>query len=225
MGSQFHHGYDSRGPPIILDGRVSQVQFETLAFFREPSQVRERLKRWFAYAPALPGLPAASSLGQPERCAGFIKPATHPDVETAKCPESLRPILVLPPLERRVPPLPRALPLRHRYYQLVRQTHLAFLSFDFWSRLRKLCRLLPAPAASGSFPTLSLKIFPVMPGPLSRRLADCSYLVLPLPQRPSPREHGSAYRNIPLKRLHKRGGVFEIAAISLCSSLTICSPP
>ena len=182
------------------------VRFETLAFFREPSQVRERLKRWFAYAPALPGLPAASSLGQPERCAGFIKPATHPDVETAKCPESLRPILVLPPLERRVPPLPRALPLRHRYYQLVRQTHLAFLSFDFWSRLRKLCRLLPAPAASGSFPTLSLKIFLVMPGPLSRRLADCSYLVLPLPQRPSPRKHGSAYRNIRLSDFTSGGG-------------------
>ena len=126
MGSQFHHGYVSRGPPIILDGRVSQVQFETLAVFRGPSQVRERLKRWFAYAPALPGLPTASSLGQPERCAGFIKPATHPDVETAKCPESLRPILVLPPLERRVPPLPRALPLRHRYYQLVRQTPSGF---------------------------------------------------------------------------------------------------
>src|ERR1700739_4530869 len=41
MGSQFHHGYVSRGPPIILDGRVSQVQFETLAFFRGPSQGRE----------------------------------------------------------------------------------------------------------------------------------------------------------------------------------------
>jgi hypothetical protein len=109
-------------------------------------------------------------------------------------------------LERRVPPLPRALPLRHRYYQLVRQTHLAFLCFDFWSRSRKLCRLLPAPAASGFFPTLSLRIFPVMPGPLSRRLADCTYLVLPLPQRPSPLENGSAYRNFPLKRLHSGAG-------------------
>ena len=88
----------------------------------------------------------------------------------------------------------------------MRQTHLAFLCFDFWSRLRKLCRLLPAPAASGFFPTLSLRIFPVMPGPLSRRLADCTYLVLPLPQRPSPLENGSAYRNFPLKRLHSGAG-------------------
>jgi len=58
MGSQFHHGYVSRGPPIILDGRVSQVQFETLAVFRGPSQVREvkalvRIRpcpSWFAHS-------------------------------------------------------------------------------------------------------------------------------------------------------------------------------
>jgi hypothetical protein len=185
---------------------------------------RERLKRWLVCAPALSGLPSASSLGQPERYAGFIKPATHTDEETAKCPESLGPILVLPPLERRVPSLRRALPLRHRYYRLVRQTHPAFLCFDYSSRSRKLCRLLPAPAASGFFPTLSLRILPVMPGPLSRRLADCAYLVLPLPQRPSPLENGSAYRNCPLSDF-TAGRVFEIAAISLCSSLTVCSPP
>ena len=107
---------------------------------------------------------------------------------------------------RRVPPPERILLLRHSYYELMRQTRLALLSFDYSSRLRSPCRLLPAPAASGLFPTLALRIFPMMPGPLSRRLADCSYLVLPLPQRPSPTENGSAYRNIPLKRLHKRGG-------------------
>ncbi len=170
--------------------------------------MRERLKRWFAYAPALPGLPAASSLGQPERCAGFIKLATHPDVEPPSVQSRFAQSWCYLHLETRVPPLPRALPLRHRYYQLVRQTHLAFLCFDFWSRSRKLCRLLPAPAASGFFPTLSLRIFPVMPGPLSRRLADCTYLVLPLPQRPSPLENGSAYRTFPLKLLHS-GAVFR----------------
>jgi len=30
-GSQFHHSHVSRGPPIIPDGRVSQVRFEVLA--------------------------------------------------------------------------------------------------------------------------------------------------------------------------------------------------
>ena len=34
---------------------------------------------------------------------------------------------------------------------------------------RSLCRLCPDPAASGIFPTLSLRILPCVPGPLSRR--------------------------------------------------------
>ena len=107
---------------------------------------------------------------------------------------------------RRDPPPPRTLLPVPCSYGLMRQTLLALPSFDFSPQSESLCRLLPAPAASGSFPTLSLRIFPVMPGPLSRRLADCTYLVLPLPQRPSPLENGSAYRNIPLKRLHSGAG-------------------
>ena len=107
---------------------------------------------------------------------------------------------------RRVPPPERSLLLRRSYYELMRQTHLALLYFDSKSRLRSPCKLLPAPAASGLFPTLSLRIFPVMPGPLSRRLAECTYLFLPLQLRPSPMENGSAYRKIPLKRLHSGGG-------------------
>jgi hypothetical protein len=31
-GSQFHHDYVSLGPPIIPDGRITRVRFETLAF-------------------------------------------------------------------------------------------------------------------------------------------------------------------------------------------------
>ncbi len=34
VGSQFPHDYVSRGPPIMPDGRVSQVRFEALAFRR-----------------------------------------------------------------------------------------------------------------------------------------------------------------------------------------------
>src|SRR5947208_2093317 len=42
VGSQFHHSHVSRGPPIIPDGRISQVRFETLAFlpWRVPSVSR-----------------------------------------------------------------------------------------------------------------------------------------------------------------------------------------
>ena len=32
VGSQFHHGHVSRGPPIIPDSRFSRVRFGTLAF-------------------------------------------------------------------------------------------------------------------------------------------------------------------------------------------------
>jgi len=47
--------------------------------------------------------------------------------------------------------------------------------------------LLPAPAASGIFPTLSLRILPRMSGPLPRRVTtECVYLFLPPCHRPSP---------------------------------------
>ena len=32
VGSQFHQRHVSRGPPIMPDGRISQVRFEALAF-------------------------------------------------------------------------------------------------------------------------------------------------------------------------------------------------
>ena len=49
-----------------------------------------------------------------------------------------------------------------------------------------LCRLLPAPAGSGTFPTLSLRVFPWMLGPVSRRLRKCMCSFLPSAHRPSP---------------------------------------
>ncbi len=51
-----------------------------------------------------------------------------------------------------------------------------------------LCRLLSAPAGRRTFPTLSLRLFPYVLGPLPRRLVWCSYPFLPTRQRPSPRE-------------------------------------
>jgi hypothetical protein len=56
-----------------------------------------------------------------------------------------------------------------------------------------------------------LRIFPMMPGPLSRRFAGCTYLFLPPQHRPTPPENGSAFyfnRDHPLKRLHS-GGTFR----------------
>ena len=66
-------------------------------------------------------------------------------------------------------PPPRTLLPVPGSYGLMRQTLLALPSFGYSPRSESLCRLLPAPAASGFFPTLSLQIFPQMPGPLPRR--------------------------------------------------------
>jgi len=94
-----------------------------------------------------------------------------------------------------------------------------------WPRTRSLCRLLPAPAASGIFPTLSLRIFPRMPGPLARRSREVH---LPVSSSAS-----SAFPNRGVGRLPattREYGLlaeafFEAADISLCSSLRVCSPP
>jgi hypothetical protein len=62
-----------------------------------------------------------------------------------------------------------------------------------WPRTRSLCRLLPVPAASGIFPTLSLRIFPRMPSPLPRRSRE-----VPLPVSSSA---SSAFPNRGMGRL------------------------
>jgi hypothetical protein len=141
----------------------------------------------------------------PGPCCGLVcsglstEPA--PVVGTAKYPEALCLMLALPPSGRRVPPPPRTLLPVPRSYGLMRQSRVALPSFGLYPRSRSLDRLLPGPAATGIFPTLSLRVFPVMPGPLPRRFADCFYLLLHLHHRPSPTMNGSACRFYPLKRL------------------------
>ena len=81
-------------------------------------------------------------------------------------------MLALPSSERRVPSPPRTLLLVLRSYRLIRKSLLALLCFGYSPRLRSLCRLLPAPAASGTFPTLFCESFlrclsPCPGGPLS----------------------------------------------------------
>jgi hypothetical protein len=157
--------------------------------------------------------------------ARFYQAKPAPVVGTTKCPESLCLMLALPPSGRRVPPPPRTLlPVPHSY-GLMRQSRVALLSFGFWPRSRSLRRLLPAPAATGIFPTLSLQICPRMPGPLPRRShrvhLPVSYLgVIGLPKT----LFRSASRWYPRTRFF-RGLVLEVADISLCSGLRVCSPP
>ena len=70
-------------------------------------------------------------------------------------------------------------------------------------RSRSLCRLLPAPAAGGTFPTLSLRILPCVPGPLSRRSRGVHLPVSSSTSSAFPRTLSrSASRVSPSKRFH-----------------------
>ena len=85
-----------------------------------------------------------------------------------------------------MPSPPRALPLRHRSYGLMCHSRWALSCFGIQPRSKSLCRLYAVPAAHGSFPTLSLRIFPWMLDPVPRRYIVCSHLFLPRCHRPSP---------------------------------------
>jgi hypothetical protein len=88
---------------------------------------------------------------------------------TAKCPESLCPMPKLSSLGRRASSPERTLLLRLRSYGLMRQSRLALLYFSL-SLVRGVFAGCYQPAAAiGIFPTLSLRIFPQMPGPMPRR--------------------------------------------------------
>ena len=196
------------------DGRISQVRFEALACRWRAFPFALRFKRWFAYAPAANGLLTASSLALAAVwCARFYQAEPAPVVGTTKCPESLCLMLALPPSGRRVPPPARTLLLGHSLYRLIRQTRVALLSFGSPPRSRSLCRLLPAPAATGSFPTLSLRIFPEMPEPMPRRSAECICLVLPQLHRPSPSFDWVGFPRRSANTIF-HGSAFEAAAIS-----------
>ena len=118
-------------------------------------------RSWFA--PSLVSRPASGA------CAGFIKPATHTDVETAKCPEPLCPTSVLPRLGRCFHLL------RGRYPTVIALTGscvhpLASPVLRFVASFQESVQVANQPLlANGMFPMLSPQIFPQMSGPQPRR--------------------------------------------------------
>jgi hypothetical protein len=87
-----------------------------------------------------------------------------------------------------------------------------------WSA--SLRRLSPVPAGRWPFPTLSLQIFPWMPGPLPRRVVEVHIPVSSLDDVGLPRmPTGSAFPQYPLKRLPKR------ACFRSCSHSLMFRPP
>jgi hypothetical protein len=71
--------------------------------------------------------------------------------------------------ETSCPSPPRALPPGPRSYGLMCHSPWALSSFGIEPRSKSPCRLSSAPAAHGSFPTLSLRICPWMLDPVPRR--------------------------------------------------------
>ena len=182
-----------------------------MAFRPSAFPIKEKFKRWHTCAPSLlgfhTGLVPTSRYG--------ILPALRLDahLEPPSAQSPFARSTVLPPPEWCQCTLGRTLLLRHRSYELMRQTT-PLLTLSAQLYVSGLCRLLPVPAAKWPFPTLSLQVLPEMPRPLPRRFAGCTCLLLPLQHRPSPASHGSAYRMIPLKRL-RSGGLFRGCSHSL----------
>ena len=145
--------------------------------------------------------------------------------KAAKCPEPLCPTRVLPPLGRRDPSPERTLLLRRRSYWLMRRSRWALSSFGFWPRLESPCRLLPVPAAHGSFPTLSPTVCSWMLDPLPRRYTVCSRLFLPRCHRPSPKEKWVGFPQLSrLKRL-RAGGLSRLQIFRYVPASKFARPP
>jgi hypothetical protein len=127
-------------------------------------------------------------------------------------------------LGRRDPSPERTLLLRLRSYRLIRRSRWALSSFGFWPRLESPCRLLPVPAAHGSFPTLSPTVCSWMLDPLPRRYTVLSPVSSTMSSAFPKGKVGRLPAAIPLETT-SCGGTFEVADISLCSGLQVCSPP
>jgi len=200
MGSHFHRGHVSRGPPIIPDGRVSRVRFETLAFPPWVFPSSPRVKRWLTYAPVSVVYPKPRSAS----CVGFIAGSVsglRADDETAKCPESLCPILALPPSRRRTPPPRKTLLLRPCSYGLMRRSHLALPYFSFCLVGEVFAGCYQPLLPPGSSRRYLCQSFPRCLDPyhdgLQVAFTCCFPCNIGLPQK----SYGSACRETPLKRL------------------------
>ena len=126
---------------------------------------------------------------------------------------------------RRDPSPERTLLLRLRSYRLIRRSRWALSSFGFWPRLESPCRLLPVPAAHGSFPTLSPTVCSWMLDPLPRRYTVCSHLFLPRCHRPSPEEKWVGFPQLSrLKRL-RAGGFSRLQIFRYVPASKFARPP
>jgi len=150
--------------------------------------VAGELKRWRAYTPPSIALPIGSFLlrgVQVSQLSVWTQPGT------ATCPEPLCTASALPPRWRCLASPRTALPILLSSYWLMRQTQ-SLPPTSVVPRSAGLCRLSPVPAGRGPFPTLSLRTFPWMPGPVPRQPERCICPFLPARHRPSPPSDGGS---------------------------------
>jgi hypothetical protein len=219
VGSQFRHGHVFRSPPIIPDGRVSPGPVGSLGLSRVSLPIRTeaqalvrirpkhaRFAHLFVSSPAS-AYPGSVSERRATQWHHQVPRVPLPDIGVTfireACIASCEDITPRSWLLRTHAPIPLGSPLL--------QPKL---------RARSLGRLLPAPAAGGTIPTLSLRILPWLPGPLSRRYVECMCLFLPPRHRPSPVHYrGRLSRICPSKRFLD-GSLFRD-----CSHFFMFRPP
>ena len=224
VGSHFHHGHVSGGPPIIPDGRISQVRFETLAFPPWAYPASERLKRWFAYTPPILVCPQARST----TCVGSM-PALCPTTALPMEPPSVQ--------------SPFAQFQCDRYWGIVSRLLGEHYSSVF--ALTDSCAnplwLSPPSAISLVRGVCAGCYQPPLPAGSSRRYLCESFLECLVPYHggshgvrlPVSSSVSSAFPNRGVGRLTRfyprtrfsAERIFEAADISLCSGLRVCSPP
>jgi len=135
-------------------------------------------------------------------CARFYQAEPAPVVGTAKHPVPLCLTSVLPPSERRDPSPARTLLPGLCSYGHMCQSRMALPCFGYSPRSRSLCRLRPAPAATGTFLTLFCESFLEYQGPCPGGSPECACLFLPPSHRPSPRNNRVSFPQLPSKRFH-----------------------
>jgi len=189
------------------DGRISRIRFEALAFLPWAFPAWRGLSAG-SHSPRLPRF-AHSLVPLPRRLTPALCLTAALLDGTAKCPESLCPMSVLPLTGKTCTPSPaRTLLLGHRSCGLIRQSRLALLSFGL-SLVQEVCAgcyqpLLP-PGSSRRYLCESFLgcLVPCHGGP-----TECIYLFLPPCHRPSPRE---VWVGFPLLSANttSRGGCFR----------------
>ena len=144
---------------------------------------------------------------------------------TTKYPESLGPILALPPSGRRGPPPARTLLPGPSYYGLIRRSHGTLLHFGL-SLVRGVSagcyQPLPFPGPSRRYLCES---FLGCLGPCHGGTAECTCLFLPPRHRPSPVHYRGRLPASPRRNDFTTDPFFETAAIPLCSGPQVCLPP